>query len=97
MFSTPWTIPPAPAVVEGSPIADGPCDDVIDDGAFDVLVSVLDDCVRSGASRSTDPFLDATALWVALHGLAQLRAATALFPWPPDVLDVLVDRLAQLR
>jgi len=51
----------------------------------------------NGASRSTDPFTDATALWVALHGLAQLRSAATSFPWPPGVLDVLVDRLARLR
>jgi AcrR family transcriptional regulator len=98
MFSTPWMSAPEQGIgVEGSVRGGGVCDDVIDDGAFHVLVSVLTDCVRSGASRSTDPFVDATALWVALHGLAQLRSAAVLFPWPPDVLDVLIDRLALLR
>ena len=95
MFSTPWTSR-EPSGVEG-PVDDDACVDVVDDGAFDVLVAVLTDCVGSGASSSTDPFVDATALWVALHGLAQLRSAAPQFPWPPDVLDVLIDRLALLR
>jgi AcrR family transcriptional regulator len=98
MFGSTWTSAreQGPAG-EGVRIGVGPCDGAVDDGAFDVLVSVLTDCVEDGASRSTDPFTDATALWVALHGLAQLRSAATSFPWPPGVLDVLVDRLARLR
>ena len=98
MFSTPWTSPPeGHAPVHGSAVGDDLCEDELGSGAFDVLVAVLTACVESGASRSTDPFTDATALWVALHGLAQLRSAATLFPWPPDVLDVLIVRLARLR
>jgi AcrR family transcriptional regulator len=36
---------------------------------------------------------DATALWVALHGYAALRAGVPVFPWPQDLLPVLVHRL----
>ena len=98
MFGPIWTSArEQSAAAEGSVVDGVLCLDELDSGAFDVLVTVLTDCVESGASHSTDLFTDATALWVALHGLAQLRSTATLFPWPPDVLDVLVDRLAVLR
>ncbi len=53
-------------------------------------------CVDAGDSASTDPFGDAVALWVALHGLAHQRAVIPYFPWPDDTADRLVDRIAQL-
>jgi len=62
-----------------------------------VLVDAVDACVRAGASRSTDTTRDATALWVALHGLAELRHTTPLFHWPDQLEDDLVDRLARLQ
>lgn len=65
--------------------------------AFGVLRDALADCVAAGRSLSSDPAADATALWVGLHGLAQLRVAASLFPWPADLQDSLVDRLALLR
>ena len=65
-------------------------------GAFDALVDALTACVEAGESTSVDPSADATALWVGLHGLAQLRVATPLFPWPPDLEANLVTRLARL-
>jgi hypothetical protein len=44
------------------------------------------------------PVDDAIAVWVALHGYVGLRTAVPDFPWPPgdDLLDVLIDGLAQL-
>lgn len=65
-------------------------------GSFAVLVDALAACVAAGGSTSVDPFADATALWVGLHGLAQLRAAAPLFPWPPHLEDRLVTQLARL-
>lgn len=65
--------------------------------AFGVVEHALADCVAAGRSRSTDPTTDAAALWVGLHGLAQLRVAASLFPWPPDLQEAIVDRLALLR
>ncbi|MEU7587669.1 TetR/AcrR family transcriptional regulator [Micromonospora sp. NPDC049230] len=65
-------------------------------GAFDVFHRTLVECVAKGLSTSADPFADATALWVGLHGYAQLQVATPLFPWPPRLRDSLVDRLALL-
>ena len=64
---------------------------------FTVLVDALVACVQAEESVSVDPFADATALWVGLHGLAQLRAATPLFPWPPHLEDQMITRLAWLE
>lgn len=51
--------------------------------AFALLVDSIDECVEAGASASTDATTDATAVWVALHGLVSLRTALAeRFPWP---------------
>lgn len=65
--------------------------------AYEVFVDAIGDCVRDGVSNSVDPHQDATALWIALHGLAQLRETTPLFPWPPEIDRVLVTQLARLR
>jgi AcrR family transcriptional regulator len=66
--------------------------------AFAFLLDGIRDCVDAGRSRSVEPTLDATALWVALHGYASLHANLRNFPWPPDgdLISALVDRLAQL-
>nr|WP_230416849.1 TetR/AcrR family transcriptional regulator [Micromonospora tarapacensis] len=66
-------------------------------GAFDVIQHSLADCVAAGQSTSADTFSDATALWVGLHGIAQLQVAAPLFPWPPDLRNSIIDRLALLR
>lgn len=63
---------------------------------FALLVETVEACVQAGRSASTDPTADAAALWVALHGLAQLRTAASLFPWPEGLLERLTDRLACL-
>jgi AcrR family transcriptional regulator len=59
--------------------------------AFAGLTAALADCVADGSSTSTDPALDATALWVALHGLVVLPRATPAFAWPAT--EVLLDRI----
>jgi AcrR family transcriptional regulator len=66
--------------------------------AFQVLVDGIAECVAAGRSTSTDPFVDATYLWAALHGNVTLRVATSLFPWPDldETVDALVRRLARL-
>lgn len=63
-----------------------------------VLLGVEDGCldVCAKISGSSDTFADATRVWVGLHGLAELKPADPLFPWPPAVLEVLVERLALL-
>ena len=64
--------------------------------SFDILTQALADCVAADRSASTDPQVDATALWVGLHGFAQLQVATPLFPWPPELQGLLINRLALL-
>ncbi|WP_369069573.1 TetR/AcrR family transcriptional regulator [Kineococcus terrestris] len=64
--------------------------------AFAVLVERLAECVEAGASTSADVPADAVALWVGLHGLADLRTTTPLFPWPEGLADSLVRSLSRL-
>ncbi len=65
---------------------------------FTTLVEAIAGCVRTGRSASDDPRGDATALWVALHGLTSLPPSHPRFPWPDEqqTLDSLVDRLARI-
>lgn len=51
--------------------------------SFALLVHGIERCVAAGVSSSTDPTLDAMAVWVALHGVVSLRTAVPGFPWPP--------------
>jgi len=69
---------------------------VVGDEVFALMVQAIKECVTAGRSSSTDPFADASALWVALHGLADLRVTAPLFPWPPDLVELLINRLALL-
>jgi AcrR family transcriptional regulator len=70
------------------PVALGPDGrPVLEFGAesFALLVDSLAACVTAGASASADVVADATALWVAMHGMVSLRTALPGFPWPdPD-------------
>lgn len=66
--------------------------------AFAILMDAIQACVDSGASVSTQPYEDAMAVWVALHGYVGLRSGIPEIPWPADdaLLDGIVDRLAGL-
>jgi AcrR family transcriptional regulator len=66
--------------------------------AFALLVQSIDDCVRAGVSASTDVVADATAVWVALHGMVSLRTTLPGFPWPdpPGFVRHLVLSLAHV-
>lgn len=66
--------------------------------AFAVLVDAVGGCVASGDSTEQSPQAGAARVWVALHGLATLRASLPNFPWPPgSELDDLVERAGDLR
>ncbi len=67
--------------------------------SFDLLISSVRACVEAGTSASADPRLAATAIWVALHGLATLRPQTPSFDWPDTgaLLDRIIDGIAQIR
>ena len=59
--------------------------------SFNLLVANVQDCVDAGISASTDPELDARAIWAALHGFATLHANLPMLPWPDS--DALLDRI----
>jgi AcrR family transcriptional regulator len=50
--------------------------------AFALLVDAIERCMAAGRSTSVDPFDDATAVWVALHGMVSLWSTVCDFPWP---------------
>lgn len=64
--------------------------------ALQILIDALGGCVTAGCSTSTDPFADAVALWLGLHGLAHQRAVSRVFPWPADMADRMITALAHL-
>lgn len=49
---------------------------------FALLVDGIERCVIAGGSTSDDPFTDATAVWVSLHGTVSLWSTLPEFPWP---------------
>lgn len=51
---------------------------------FSLLVEGIRECVHAGVSSSTEPFADATAIWVALHGTVSLWSTICGGPWPDD-------------
>lgn len=50
--------------------------------AFSLLLEAISACVAAGRSTSSDVVGDATAVWVAMHGMISLRTALEAFPWP---------------
>lgn len=66
---------------------------------FGLVVATIERCVEAGGSASTDPFADATALWLALHGLVALPPTIPSFPWSDgdQLLVACVTRLIRLN
>jgi hypothetical protein len=63
--------------------------------AFQHLAEAVKDAnAADAATRGRDPFQDAEALWVALHGVVTLVPATPAFPWTPttSIVDNILDR-----
>ncbi|QXE35639.1 TetR/AcrR family transcriptional regulator [Streptomyces sp. GMY02] len=84
----------SPSVANGVAIANDPaCPGA---GALRILAGILADCVAAGYSTSTDPFADAVALWLGLHGFAHQRAVTRTFPWPADLVRRFVSPLSHI-
>jgi AcrR family transcriptional regulator len=60
--------------------------------AFQHLVAAVGRTIDAGALRpDLDPFLVATGLWAAAHGMTSLMISLPTFPWP-DV-EILVDHV----
>ena len=75
-----------------------PVEQMVGYAAFSILTERIRACAKAGRSQSIDPFADATALWVALHGYATLHAAVPNFPWPPreEIIERIVLPLARI-
>lgn len=63
---------------------------------FGLFVSGVADCVAADRSQSAEPFTDATAVWVAVHGYASLRANHPDFPWPAGETAWIADIILRL-
>ncbi|MBB2745638.1 UNVERIFIED_ORG: hypothetical protein FHR35_005501 [Microbispora rosea subsp. rosea] len=61
-----------------------------------VVVQAFGRLVAAVAGSGDSPELDATAMWVGLHGYAVLNARVPAFPWPGGerMLDRLLTRFA---
>src|SRR5206468_227478 len=68
-------------------VAPGELDHLPGLAAFGHVVDDVARCIEAGAIPEGDPFLVATGLWTAMHGVTSLLIARPDFPWPD------VDRL----
>ena len=65
------------------PLAEGlPLDRLPGLAAFGLVVDAVARCMDAGAIAAGDPFLVATNLWTAVHGVTSLLIARPDFPWP---------------
>jgi AcrR family transcriptional regulator len=67
--------------------------------AFGRLVTAVGDCGQPDCVTSRSPQLDATVLWVALHGYASLATSVPAFPWPDreELLNAIIGRIVVLE
>jgi AcrR family transcriptional regulator len=79
----------ASGVAEAADLADMPGSQ-----AFQHLADAVGRAIGSGALRpGLDPFLVATGLWAAAHGMTSLLISLPTFPWPD--IDILVDHVCE--
>lgn len=52
--------------------------------SFQLMVDAIDDCIDQGLSSCTEPHLAATAIMVATHGYALVKAQKPTFAWPSE-------------
>jgi AcrR family transcriptional regulator len=63
--------------------------------AFSHVVDDVARCMDAGAIAVADPFLVATNLWTAVHGITSLLIARPDFPWPD--LDRLMGHVVEVQ
>ena len=73
----------------------GTLDDLPGATAFTHLVEEVGRCMEAGSLAADDPFLVATGLWSAVHGVTSLLIARPDFPWPD--LDRLLGHVLQVQ
>ncbi len=76
-------------------VAPGELDRLPGLAAFGHLVDEVARCMDAGAIAAGDPFLVATSLWTAVHGITSLLIARPDFPWPD--LDRLMAHLIDVH
>ena len=65
------------------PLAEGlPVDQLPGLAAFGMVVEMVATAMDAGVITRNDPFLVATNLWTAVHGVTSLLIARPDFPWP---------------
>ena len=66
--------------------------------AFATLVDGIAEGMDAGVVPPGDPFVVATGVWTALHGVVSLRRAMTDFPWPPLAaqVDAILSGMARL-
>jgi AcrR family transcriptional regulator len=69
-------------IVMMGPASEHDPEDEIASGAFGHVLDSVTACIGLGVLEG-DPIHLALQLWAAVHGLASLRIAKPLFPWPP--------------
>lgn len=74
-------------VMMSGPSQHEPADEIAS-GAFAHLLDSVTACIDLGVLRG-DPMQLSLQLWAGVHGIASLRIAKPLFPWPP--LEQLLD------
>jgi hypothetical protein len=52
------------------------------DQTIRMMVGLLQTCVDTGCSSSTDSFADSVAIWYYVHGIVALPVTITSFPWP---------------
>ena len=65
-------------------------------GAMTLFTSALQQCDDVGTPDAVSAPQRAAMLWVSLHGLAELRRTAPLFPWPANMKNELIRRVARL-
>ena len=65
-------------------------------GAMTLFTNALQRCDDIRTPDRTSAPDRAAMLWVSLHGLAELRRTAPLFPWPTNIKDELILRVARL-
>jgi AcrR family transcriptional regulator len=68
-------------VMMGSPSGHDPADEIAS-GAFGHVLDSVTACIGLGVLEG-DPVDLALQLWAGVHGIASLRIAKPMFPWPP--------------
>jgi AcrR family transcriptional regulator len=68
-------------------------------GTVEMMIGLVQTCIDTGHSTSTDAFTDSVAIWYFVHGLVALPTTITSFPWPDTYthLDVGITNLAHLK